>query len=102
MAVPASATQAQEEEAMTIEQIKDECQKAILWAERAENGPWRAVLTGDSYHIAHARTFAPAAARSLLTCIDALEKECAKFRFPDEDRPILQDALAAICAQFDR
>lgn len=34
--------------------------------------------------------------KALALAMNALEKECSKFNFPDEDRPILHEALAQI------
>lgn len=49
---------------------------------------------GDALHIA---THSPAAILRMnavvLELVEACAKECAKFRFPDEDRPILHAAL---------
>lgn len=36
----------------------------------------------------------------LLECVSAMRQECAKFRFPDEDRPLLHNALTALNAKL--
>lgn len=54
----------------------------------------------DAEFIATARTFAPAHAKMLKVAIEALQKECAKFQFPDEDIPICFEALQQITESF--
>ncbi len=109
----------------TIESIKNECRAIIAQAEKATPGPWRraatfyigdaddnrvAELMGAKYaiqnvengdFIAASRSFTPRAAKALLVTIEALEQECAKFNFPDEDRPLCFQALETIRASWE-
>lgn len=111
---------------MTIDQIKQECRKAIELAEKATEGPWKTKPTSsedqgllirgidkrsewccshqlpsvDVNHIAHARTFAPASARALLENIqrwEVLKEESVSCLAKD----FCDDSIAAICAQFE-
>lgn len=41
------------------------------------------------------------AAKSLLLAIEGLERECAKWNFPDEDSPIAWSSLHEICDQWE-
>lgn len=90
-----------------LEAIKAECRRAVALAEKATLGPWlacgpwlkgedrmiaylnsrevgedstEAEKAGNNAHIAHSRQFAPAAAKALLTTIEALQGMSWPFR----------------------
>ena len=113
---------------LTLLKIKNALQGHIDEASQATSGPWTASPPDEisethcvyetheddppiiecwnwqekenALFVARARTLSPFACRIAIIAIEALEKECSAFQFPDEDRPTCYEALEAIVKEW--
>ena len=75
----------------------------IYYIERDENGEenWNSIMTNR--YLKNGVKLARLAPlhEKLIAVVAAAEAECAKFRFPEEDRPILHEALDALRREIE-